>query len=61
MVGRTVLLIAHRLRLAARSDRVAVLDAGRVVETGTPAELRAAEGAYRRLVESFGEDEEVDA
>jgi ABC-type multidrug transport system fused ATPase/permease subunit len=58
---RTVLLIAHRLRLARRADRVIVLDAGRVVEAGAPAELLAAGGAYRRFVDDFGEDEEVDA
>ncbi len=51
MVGRTVLLIAHRLRLAQRADRVAVLDHGRVVETGAPADLLTAAGAYRRLVD----------
>ena len=56
-----MLLIAHRLRLAQRADRVVVLDAGRVVEQGLPAELLAAGGAYRRLVEDFGEDREVDA
>ena len=61
VVGRTVLLIAHRLRLAQRADRVVVLEAGRVVEQGTPAALLAADGAYRRLVRDFGEDEEVDA
>ena len=59
--NRTVLLIAHRLRLAQRADRVVVLAAGRVVEQGTPAELSAADGAYRRLVDDFGENEEVDA
>ncbi len=59
--GRTVLVIAHRLRLAARADRVAVLAAGRVLEQGTPAELLATGGAYRRLVDDFGQDEEVDA
>ena len=58
---RTVLLIAHRLRLAERAHRIVVLDAGRVVEQGTPAELLAIGGAYRRLVEDFDVDEEVDA
>ncbi len=60
VADRTVLLIAHRLRLAQRADRVVVLDAGRVVEQGIPAELLAAGGAYQRLVEDFGEDREVD-
>lgn len=53
--GRTVLVIAHRLRLAQRADRIAVLDSGRVVEVGTPAELLAAEGPYRRLFDDHGE------
>jgi ABC-type multidrug transport system fused ATPase/permease subunit len=47
--GRTVLSVSHRLSLAARADRVVVLDGGRVVEQGPPAELLAAGGAYARL------------
>jgi ABC-type multidrug transport system fused ATPase/permease subunit len=49
-MGRTVLVIAHRLRLAERADEVVVLEAGRVVESGAPADLLAREGAYARLV-----------
>jgi ATP-binding cassette, subfamily B, bacterial len=47
--GRTMLAVSHRLSLAARADRVVVLDGGRVVEQGPPAELLAAGGAYARL------------
>jgi ATP-binding cassette, subfamily B, bacterial len=47
--GRTALAVSHRLGLAARADRVVVLDGGRVVEQGPPAELLAAGGAYARL------------
>jgi ATP-binding cassette subfamily B protein len=47
--GRTVLAVSHRLSLAARADRVVVLDGGRVVEQGPPADLLAAGGAYARL------------
>ena len=47
--GRTTLTIAHRLSTVENADQVAVLDAGRVVEQGTPAELRAADGAFARL------------
>jgi subfamily B ATP-binding cassette protein MsbA len=47
--GRTVLSVSHRLSLAARADRVVVLDGGRVVEQGPPGELLAAGGAYARL------------
>ncbi len=60
VVGRTVLLIAHRLRLAQRADRVAVLDHGRVIESGPPAELLAANGAYRRLLEDHAVDHAAD-
>ena len=47
---RTVIVLTHRLALAAGCDQVVVLDQGQVVEQGTPAALRAADGAYARLV-----------
>jgi ATP-binding cassette subfamily C protein CydD len=47
---RTVLVISHRLRLAAMADTVVVLAGGRAIEAGPPAELLAREGPYRRLV-----------
>ena len=47
---RSVVVLTHRVALAEASDRVVVLDAGRVVEAGRPDELRAASGAYARLV-----------
>ena len=47
MRGRTVLLIAHRLRLVYNADVVAVVDGGRVVETGEPGRLLAQGGPYR--------------
>jgi len=49
MVGRTVIVIAHRLSTAARADRVVVVDEGRVVEVGPHADLVAAGGHYARL------------
>jgi subfamily B ATP-binding cassette protein MsbA len=51
LAGRTVFVIAHRLSTVQRSDRIVVLDDGRVVERGTHAELLARGGLYRRLYE----------
>ena len=47
--GRTVLLMTHRLRAACTADRIVVLDAGRVVETGGHEELLRRGGLYARL------------
>ncbi len=48
--GRTTIVIAHRAATIALADRVAVLEAGRVVEEGTHRELLARSGRYRRLL-----------
>ena len=49
MKDRTTLVIAHRLSTVQRADRIVVMDAGQIVETGTHAELSAAGGLYARL------------
>jgi len=49
LAGRTSLVIAHRLSTIQGADRVVVLEAGRVVEQGPPAELRAADGHFAQL------------
>ena len=49
MAGRTTLVIAHRLATVQRSDRIIVLDDGRIVETGTHASLVALGGIYSNL------------
>jgi ATP-binding cassette subfamily B protein len=49
MVGRTTLIIAHRLATVQRADRIIVMDDGRIVETGTHASLVALKGIYANL------------
>jgi putative ABC transport system ATP-binding protein len=51
--GRTTLTIAHRLSTAERADEVLVVDAGRVVQRGSHAELVDADGPYARLHASW--------
>jgi ATP-binding cassette subfamily C protein CydD len=53
--GRTVLVIAHRLNTVYRADRIAVLDGGRLVETGKHRELIQKQGLYASLVNAYGQ------
>jgi ATP-binding cassette, subfamily B, bacterial len=49
MVGRTVILIAHRLSTVRNADQIVVLEGNRVVQKGTHSQLMGQEGLYRRL------------
>lgn len=51
LAGKTVLVIAHRMRTVAGADHIVVLENGHVTEQGTPAELMERGGLYRRMVE----------
>ncbi|HKH44669.1 MAG TPA: ABC transporter ATP-binding protein [Thermoanaerobaculia bacterium] len=49
MQGRTTLVIAHRLSTVTKADRIVVMEAGRIVEEGSHAQLMAKAGAYKKL------------
>lgn len=51
LAGKTVLVIAHRMRTVAGADRIVVLEDGHVAQQGSPAELMERGGLYRRMVE----------
>ncbi|MGO1380456.1 MAG: ABC transporter ATP-binding protein, partial [Corynebacterium sp.] len=60
MVGRTTLVIAHRLSTIATVDTIVTLDAGRVDETGSPAELATSGGIYAELLRLTASSSDAD-
>jgi ATP-binding cassette, subfamily B, bacterial len=50
--GKTVIVVAHRLSTVRNSDKIVVLDMGRIIETGTHESLIAKRGAYYNLVKN---------
>lgn len=57
---RTTIVIAHRLSTVRRADAIVVMEAGRIIEMGTHADLLAQDGQYRKLYELQFADEEED-
>lgn len=51
LAGKTVLVIAHRMRTVEAADKIVVLSEGRVTEQGTPSELMKQSGLFRHMVE----------
>jgi len=49
MAGRSTLVITHRMDQASKADRVIVMDSGRIVQMGSPADLSAVEGVFQEL------------
>ena len=50
LAGKTVIVIAHRMRTVMNADKIVVLDEGRIVEEGSPSELLDDNGLFSRMV-----------
>ena len=45
----TIIIISHRITTLSRADKVVVLDKGRIIEQGTPSELKSSGGIYQKI------------
>jgi len=62
MENKTSIVIAHRLSTIRRADKIAVMERGKIIQTGTHAELLATGGTYKKLYElQFAEEEYISA
>ncbi len=59
MMNKTSIVIAHRLSTIRRADKIVVMERGKIIETGTHAELLERGGVYKRLYELQFADEEI--
>jgi ATP-binding cassette subfamily B protein len=59
--GRTLVLVTHRIAAASRCDKIVVLDEGKLLESGTHAELLTSGGVYQRLAERQALEAELEA
>ena len=50
--GKTVIMIAHRLKTVRHADQIVVVDKGRIVQQGTHEQLMKQEGIYKRFVDA---------
>lgn len=57
-VGKTTVVIAHRLNTIKRADKILVLDKGHIIQSGSHDELMKTEGAYRNMIITGGDDGE---
>ncbi|MFN8510216.1 MAG: ABC transporter transmembrane domain-containing protein [Deinococcaceae bacterium] len=56
MVGRTTLVIAHRLSTVQNADRILVMESGRIVEEGNHLQLMSSNGLYKKLYDLYSQD-----
>ena len=59
VTGRTALVVAHRLSQVAMADEVAVMDGGRIVEVGSPEQLRCGDGRFAQLWQMWSNQRRV--